>query len=78
MKRLTMGQRRGHAAIAARAAARFRVVRDASDEGCSKAEAANRAKLSVEGLNALLYRNLGSSVWPIAEHAKAATESPKP
>jgi hypothetical protein len=49
----------------ARAKAKFRLVRDASDQGKTKEEAAALVGMTVSGVNHLLRRNVGHQHWPI-------------
>ena len=66
---LTISQRKGLATRKARAHRRLCVIRDCSNEGLSKADAAKRAGLSLAGVNSLLSRELGSTAWPMPEHS---------
>lgn len=70
--KLTRSKAKAIAVKKAKAAARFRIARDCSDEGLSKEEAAARAGLTVGGLETLLYRETGSTGWPIRAQERAA------
>jgi hypothetical protein len=49
----------------AKAQSRFNIIRHASTDGKTKEQAANEARLTLAGLNTLLYRELGSTKWPL-------------
>ena len=72
--KLSRTQARAQAVRVAKAAARFHIIRDCSDEGLTKADAAARAGLSVGGVDTMLYRVLGTSRWPITEDILAERE----
>jgi hypothetical protein len=49
------------------AEARWRMVLACSLEGASKKQTAEEMGLTMDGLNSLLHRNVGSQAWPIAQ-----------
>lgn len=63
---LTRGQAKSHAIRAVRFAARVRVIRNASRDGLGIEVAAQLAGMKITGVRALLYREFGSTNWPIA------------
>lgn len=64
---MTWRQRKGHAAMTARANLRWQKARDISDAGGSKADAVAATGLSMDGLNTMLRRHTGNQHWPIQE-----------
>ena len=67
IKPLTLRQTKGQATRLAVARRRLAIVRDCSDAGATKAEAAKRAGLTDAGLKALLFREFGTTVWPLVD-----------
>jgi len=51
----------------ARARDRFIKLCRLSREGATKSEAARQVRVSLSGLHGILYREVGSRAWPIAE-----------
>jgi len=64
-KRTTIKSRIGVAVRVAKADARFRRVRDASDSGESIEDAASLVGMTVAGVKAMIRRKTGSTSWPI-------------
>lgn len=58
-------QRKGDLTRQLRARRRWQTVRDLSAEGVSFRVACDKSGLTPGGLRTLLYRETGSSVWPI-------------
>lgn len=62
---MSVGQLKGLATRKARAARRFSIAQEASDAGATRFEAAQAAGMTEAGLSALLYRETGSTAWPL-------------
>jgi len=62
----TSAQLRGAMAQKTRARLRFQQVCQHSEAGSTKCEAATAIGLTVGGIDSMLYRELGTTAWPIA------------
>lgn len=65
MKRLSRNQAKAVATIRARTSRRFHQLRDLSSEGVSAEDAAKAVGMKVGSMRDLLYRETGSTTWPI-------------
>jgi len=66
----TKAQIAARSAIKSKAEQHFRQALALSDEGVSFKDAAKRIGITSSGLSSLLYRELGSTVWPVRKAVK--------
>jgi predicted transcriptional regulator len=65
--KLTRNQSKAHIAIRVRAQVRARQAKDLSAKGLSIEEAATALGMTLGGVRSMLFREVGSSCWPIQQ-----------
>ena len=68
----TSAQLRGAMVQKARARLRFQQVCQHSEAGSTKRETATAIGITVGGIDSMLWRELGTTAWPIAQQEKVA------